>query len=143
MDFLHLESQIIDRLGERLSPDIHRLTAADLAGVAEGSQPTPAVHVVFDGYRIQDHKIPAIAAVTQQWLTVIAVRNRRGGSTGDGARASAGPIIGDVLSSLHGWRPDGASVLKLAAAPRPGYVAGFAYFPLSWTTTIVTKPTGD
>lgn len=138
MDFLFLESQIIDRLGERLSPDIHRLTAADLSGVAEGSQPTPAVHVVFDGYRVRDSN-NAFAAITQQWLTVIAVRNRRGGSTGGGARADAGPIIGEVLSSLLGWRPDGAKALKIASAPRPGYVAGFAYFPLSWTTELTVR----
>ena len=48
-NFLEPEQHTVARLKEALSglrPQVHVLTAADLAQVREDAQPTPAVHVV-------------------------------------------------------------------------------------------------
>jgi len=135
-DFLALEPLLVARLRAALPASVAVLTAADLGAVAEGTQPTPAVHVLYRGYA------PARAgetaamweALDQYWLTVVAVRNASSVVTGDAARADAGPLMAAVIAALGGYVPDlyGFKSLRLAEAPEAGYRAGFGYFPLGW-----------
>ena len=56
-NFLAPEPFIVDRLKDALAdlrPQVHVLTASDLALVKEESQPTPAVHVIWNGFRVAD-----------------------------------------------------------------------------------------
>lgn len=136
-DFLALENLILTRLSSTeagISASI--LTSADLAGVAEGAQPTPAVHVLYDGYTPQfEAGSGALQQIEQRWLTVVAVRNVRRIRTGASAREAAGPLIMAVLLALTGWRAsDDFTALRLAAAPDPVISQGYGYFPLAWTT---------
>ena len=135
MSFLAIESAIVARLTERLPPAVRVLTAADLASVAEGSQPTPAVHVVFQRYGVTDTS-PALTTVQQTWLLVVAVRNTRNARSGSGARESASEIIDAVLAAINHWRPAGAKPMTLTNAPPAQFSAGFGYFPLAFNTAI-------
>lgn len=143
MSFLDLEHPLAARLRERLPAWVHVLTRADLAVVAEGSQPTPAVHVVYQGYRVLENRPDGRAARIQQtWLVVAAVRNVRDAASGEAARADAGDLAESAARALMGWKPDGAhKPARLANAPASGYRAGFLYLPLAFD--IETDLKGD
>ncbi|MCK9988677.1 MAG: hypothetical protein AzoDbin1_05149 [Azoarcus sp.] len=136
VDFLALEPLLVARLRAALPPEVSVLTATDLATVAEGTQPVPAVHVLYRGYVPAR---PGEAAATwesldQYWLTVVAVSNASNVIAGDAARAAAGPLMGAVIAALGGYVPDlpGFKSLRLTDAPEAGYRSGFGYFPLGW-----------
>jgi len=103
-NFLALEPLIVARLKSALPADVHVLSAADLAGIAESAQPTPAVHVLYRGYRVRDADVPAFAAIEQTWLTVIAARNLTDLASGSDARQAAGPLAADVIDALYQHR---------------------------------------
>lgn len=141
MSFLALESALIERLKARLPAGTHVLTGADLAGVAEGSQPTPAVHVIYQGYRVAEARPDGRAArIEQTWLAVVAVRNVRDARSGEAARNDASLLADGVIDALMGWQPPGtSSPLKITQAPRAGYFAGHLYLPLAFTTENTVK----
>lgn len=140
--FLDAEKRLIRRLEAKVKPHVRAvLSAADLAGVQESEQITPALHVILQGYRpTREQGSGLIQEIEQTWLVVAAVRNVRGIPD---AREDAGPILDAVLRALLGWRPDaGWTPFQLAAAPRPGFSRGFLYFPLAFTTKIVARGDG-
>lgn len=133
-DFLELEAPLIARLRAVLPPDVHVLGVRDLATVAEGSQPTPAVHVLYQGYRPQKQAASMYEELELRWLTVVAVHNAGDPVSGTGARLDAGPLMGAVIDALAPWVPplDGYQSMHLTDAPMTGYRAGYGYFPLGW-----------
>lgn len=142
-NFLALEPLIVARLKSVLPADVHVLSAADLAGVAESAQPTPAVHVLYRGYRVRDADVPAFASIEQTWLTVIAARNLTDLASGSDARQAAGPLAADVIDALYQHRfseLSGARPLRITQAPEAGYRAGYFYLPLGWICPITFKP---
>ncbi len=145
-DYLAAEGLIVGRLEASLGAQVRAVfSAADLAGVAEQAQITPAVHVVYDGDRLGDEAGRHRAQqVYQRWLVIVAVRNAKGQATGKGARESAGPIISAVLAALQGWQPSpDHQPLRRIDAPRPVFSpGGFAYFPLAFETRIDTEGLG-
>lgn len=143
--FLALEAAIVERLRNRLPADVHVLTRAELAAVAEGNQPVPAVHVIYNGYRVAERRPDGTAArITQTWLVTVAVRNVRTQLTGEAAREDAGELASAVLAALMGWKPttEGNSApAQLVEAPAPAYAAGFYYLPLAFELETVVKST--
>jgi hypothetical protein len=142
-NFLGAEPLIIERLKAVLPPEVHVLSAADLADVAAEQQPTPAVHVVYGGYRAEDSRTGATTVVVQSWITVIVTRNVADIEQGFHARQAAGPLAGQVMDALYRHRllrapnvPFGSGPLRLAAAPAPGFDAGHFYLPLGWECSI-------
>lgn len=142
-NFLGAEPLIIDRLKAVLPDDVHVLAAAELADVAADEQPTPAVHVVYGGYSAQDSKTGASTVVVQRWITVVVTRNVADIQEGFHARQAAGPLAGQVIDALYRHRlmtadnkTFGASPLRLAEAPAPGFDDGHFYLPLGWECTI-------
>jgi hypothetical protein len=139
--FLGLEAPLVQHLENELASagmaEVRVLSAADLAGVAEGSQHVPAVHVVYGGYRVVGDTTPAWVDIEQTWLTVIAVRNVRANLSGAAARSDAGNLIGVIIDALQRRRIDTEyGPLRLANSPaRPAYSAGYFYHPIAWTTT--------
>lgn len=142
-NYLSAEPLLIARLREKVSDVKGVLSAADLAGVAESAQQTPALHVVFGGYRPTrsvDGSRGAIQETEQTWWVVAAVKNLRSPQTGENAREQAGPILSAVLAALQGWQPTAKHTpLELAAGPRPGFSKGYGYFPLAFVTRVVTR----
>ena len=129
-----LEPVIVARIAENMPKGVKVFSAADLAGVREAAQHTPAVHVIYDGYRVVQAD-GAVAEIETSWLTVLAVRNARAQKTGSAAREDAAKLVSSLYGSLAGWLPPGGvRELELANAPRPGFDAGFLYLPLAWNT---------
>ncbi len=138
-NFLAAEPLIVARLRAVLPPEVHVLAAADLAQVAGSQQPTPAVHVLYAGYRVDDSRTGAFAGVEQQWLTVVVTRNVADIEAGYHARQAAGPLAAQVMDALYRHRlrdgqgdPIGLSPLRLDGAPQAGFDDGHFYLPLGW-----------
>lgn len=139
-----MEAILRTRLAEQLadlSPKVHVLSSADLAGVTEATQPTPAVHVVYQGYRVVESRSDARGArLEQTWLATVATRNVRDLRTGIAARVDAGQIAARVAGALMGFKPTPASKpLRLVDAPAAGYSDGFAYMPLAFVAELVIE----
>lgn len=140
-DHLAAEALIIARLKDRVSVP-HVLSVAELAGVLEEKQLTPAVQVIYAGTTPQGgdpdgaHRIAA-----QSWLTVVAVRNaRQTGRSGTAIREQAGPIITQVLEALSGYRLGaGLRELRWMPGPAPAYSGVFGYFPLRFECEFLIK----
>jgi len=137
--FLALEDALVNRLKGELPDAVHVLTAADLAGVTEGTQPTPAVHVIFGASPIKRVNPDGRSAMVEQtWYTVITVRNVRGVRSGSDARLEASALVDKVLAALMGWKATVTDQpLMLTTPPAPGYSAGFLYLPLAWKAEVV------
>lgn len=136
MSFLALESALVERLKARLPAGVHVLTAADLEGVTAGVQPTPAVHVVYRGYRVkQGADDGTYARIEQTWFAVVAVRNVQDVRSGLGARDVAGPLMSAVCQALMGWCPD-QEPMRLTTAPLPGFNGGHLYAPLAFLVDV-------
>lgn len=140
-DLTALEPVLVARLKVQLPKGVHVLTAADLDKVAEASQPVPAVHIVYRGYRPTDARPDgAIVRLIHTWYAVVATRNVREIRSGQAARAEAGPLAGQVLLALMGFKPEGfAKPLLPVPAPGPGHSNGFQYMPLAFETETVLK----
>lgn len=124
-NLLQIEAELMARLKEQLAdvrPAVHVLTAADLAGVEEEKQLTPAVHLVYQRYRVVESRTDGRAArIAQTWMPVIAVRNTRTTRTGSAARNEAGALAALVTQALMGWQPPSAvKPLQLIPAPAAG-----------------------
>ncbi|WP_019024056.1 MULTISPECIES: phage protein Gp37 [unclassified Thioalkalivibrio] len=112
-------------------------TMTDMQTVEERSQRTPALYVVFDGYRPGGQ---AGAGRTQQfivrWLVVVAVRNV---GTEGAAQGEAGALVGALIPALMNFRPDADhGRLQATDPPAPVYREGFAYIPTAWEVTTHT-----
>ena len=142
-NFLEPEAHIVARLKDALAgvkPAVHVLTAADLAKVKEENQPTPAVHVVWNGFRVlQAWEDGAAARLDHTWLVVAAVRNVRTLQSGQDARVAAGELAARAGAALMGYRPPNvAGPMRLAPAPGSGISpAGFMYLPLAFLVETV------
>jgi hypothetical protein len=133
-NFLAPEPHIVARLKELL-PGVHVLTAADLAATKEESQPVPAVHVVWNGFRVLGSRVDGkVSNLAHEWLIVSAVRNVRGLKSGADARQEAGELAARAGAALMGYRlPNTSSFMSLSPSPRAGYsTAGYLYLPLAF-----------
>jgi len=139
--FLALEGLIADRLRERLDGSVHVLTAPALDAIASGTQPTPAVYVLYAGGSVSESRQDGLAArIAQQWMVLVAVRNVAQIASGAPARADAGTIADAVLAALMGWQPPGTSQpLRLSALPDPGFIAGLQWVPLTFSTEFTRR----
>ena len=144
-DYLALEGLIIARIETAVSADLglRRIAgAADLDGAKTEGQVTPAVYVLYGGERVPAERTHqgAVQVIEQRWLAVLALKNRRDTRTGEAWRREAGPMLTRLNACLQGWRPDrDHGPLIKAAAPGPGFEAGFGYFPLAYHSRIVLK----
>lgn len=150
MAFMDPENGIKERLEARLEaadwtgktkPRV--LTADVVATVEEKSQITPALYILFDGYQpTQDTAAGKVQQIEQDWRVVIAVKNARGQTTGEGLRAEASNLIELVTQALAGYRV-GADFTPLFIAPGPGPVFQdqFGYFSINLKTRVMVRGT--
>lgn len=139
-NFLAPEPHIVARLKELLPANVHVLTAADLQTIKEESQPVPAVHVIWNGFRLVESRIDGrVSQLEHEWLIVSTVRNVQTLKTGQQARVEAGELAARAGAALMGFRPPNVSShMKLAPAPGTGHSqAGYLYLPLAFTVESV------
>ena len=131
-----LEAEFVLPQGER---QVKVLSAADLNGVSEERQYTPAVHLVYQSYRVNEPRYDGKATrIEQTWLAIVATTNKANLRTGKAARSDAGAIAQRVLKALMGFKPpEVTKPLRLADAPAAGFNGGFQYLPLAFTAELV------
>lgn len=143
-DYLAAEGAIIAHLGNTVPELLAVLGAAELSGIQEIAQKTPAAHIIYDGDVLpggsgSSANSSSAQLVAQRWLVVVAVKNARGANTGAGARSDAGPLISKTIQALNGFQPTTSHrPMRRVQAPRPGYNKGYAYFPLMFETQLLT-----
>jgi len=135
-DFMAMEPRLVALLKAAvagMSPAVHVLTAADLGDVAEARQLTPAVHLVYGGYRIEQD-IGLAWRLQHTWYAVAVVKNAAQVRTGAAGRQNAGQLAATVALALAGAVVDGAAdTLTLVSPPPPSYSAPHTYFPTAIT----------
>lgn len=147
-NFMGLEPHLVALLKKALegkSPAVHVLTAAELAGVQEVKQHTPAVHLVYGGYRIAED-IGSAWRLEHTWYAVTAVRNLAQVKSGAAGRQDAGAIATTVALALADAQVDGAAEpLTLITPPGPSHSAPFTYLPtaVKAVTHFVKPPLKD
>lgn len=124
-----LESTLVQTLRAALPETVRLTTAAELADIADGHQPTPAVAVIYDGYRVA-HQDPAHTLLTTGWLIVAMVRHLGDVRGGSSARAEADGILTACIDAVLTLTEHN---VRIATAPGPGYRKGYGYYPLAIT----------
>lgn len=142
--FVDLENELHMLLSAKMSNDsghVEVLTAAELADVTTDRQPTPAVHLFYQGYKVIELRPDGKAArVDQSWLVIVACKNVSSWRSGQAARNEAGERAEQVVDALMGYRlPSAAGPIRLANAPKPAYIDGITYFPLSFDIATTLK----
>ena len=130
-DFLALEPRLVELARQAVqgqSPAVHVLVAAQLAGMQEAAQHTPAIHIVYGGWQALESAGTAWR-LQHQWDVTAAVRSAAQLASGAAARQGAGALLAQVLAAMLGQRlPGAASALDLAGRqPPPQYHAGVMY----------------
>lgn len=143
-NFMALEPHLVELVRSAvagMSPAVHVLTTAELADVKESAQRTPAVHVVYGGYRIAQD-IGTAWELEHTWYVVAAVRNVAQARSGKAARQDAGALATHVVGALAGAQVQGATrPLTLVTPPPARYSGGFQYLPSAFlATTVFRKP---
>lgn len=139
-DWMALEPRIAELINaavEGLSPKVHVMAASDLASVQEGAQHTPAIHLIYGGYRVAEGQINRWRLV-HTWYVVAADRNVAAIRSGQAARRSAGSLLSLVTARLANAAVQGASsTLQLVSPPSARYQNGFQYIPSAFEVETV------
>ena len=143
-NFLALEPHLVERVKAAVAgmvPAVHVLTSSELADVKEQGQLTPAVHVIYAGYRVAE-AVGTKWRLVHKWLAVAAVRNVANVKTGEAARRDAGVLATKVAMALAGASiPGTTKPLEMVTPPAPRYASGFQYLPSAFEAeTVFIKP---
>ena len=139
-DYLAIEPLLKAHLAG-IAPGVGIHSLATLGDVKARMQLAPAIFIGYAGDRFdQDLTAQGVGLGqrwTQAWWTVIAVR-AAGKTQGAALRATAGPLMADVMTLLGGWTPDSKTYRPFTrvAATQPLYHIGYAEFPLRWETRL-------
>lgn len=105
---------------------------ADLAGVKDKDQLTPALHVVLYDYDPTD-VMDGEGVWDEIYLVIVVVKNVANRDRVAAQRAEAKNLLREALVALGGWKPSSSSLpLKNTKGPRPYFSATHAYFPLAF-----------
>lgn len=139
MNLLEAEKSIVQRLKQTVAEGPNAWarevgTRDVLASVTEEMQNCPAVYVVYGGPIVFDADDKR-ASIGHRFFVIVAVKNAAQGREAAPRNQDAGPLVGSVLSALHGFVCKGATHgLIPATPPAPHYSEGgtFAYYPLAF-----------
>ena len=141
-DYLVMGNMIAARLTETVAELRSVKTAADIAGIEEKSIQTPCCFVLYQGDNPQDGQRDFDARmVTQRWLVILAVRNKRDQAGGAGVQEIAGPLLSQIIDSIGTWQP-GTNFRRpqRTAGPSPGWSpGGSGYYPLAYRCDIINS----
>lgn len=114
-------------------------STADLAGVKEARQVTPALHVVLHSYQPLSDDYGSTSRWRETWLVVVVVKNVRQGVGAQAVRDEAPALLAETLAALDGWRcPGTVALVRAVAPPAPVITDGFGYFPLAFAVQTVS-----
>lgn len=145
-NFMALEPLLLDRLEQHFasampaSPQkVRVLSAADLALLKDGTQPTPSVSIIYQGYKVIDVNPSGLAArIEQTWLAWVSTKNVADMRGGAPARNTSGQLGAQVLYALMGFKPPLLSKpLRLINAPPASFANGIGHCPFAFAAEIL------
>ena len=144
-NFMGLEPHLVALLKAAVAgmrPAVHVLTTAELAEVQESNQLTPALHLVYGGYRIAED-IGTAWRLEHTWYAVACCRSAAMVRSGAKARQDAGLLATRAALALADARvPGAAAPLTLITPPTPSHNAPYTYLPTAVrAVTHIRKPT--
>lgn len=140
--FATQEQKILDRLREKLGPDVHVGPMRDLERVAELRQKAPAAWVIYDGFRVGPVNGQAAGGVQMllpDWFVVVTAKSSRGNGDGMDARDQASALAQATIEALLGFAVGPGQYLRVGESPGPEYDAGYCHVPLAFTATATFK----
>jgi len=140
--FHEQEQRILDRLVERLGPDVTVAPMREIERVPELRQRAPAAWVIYDGFRTGPQNGDPRAQVQQlvlDWYVVVAAKSARGNGEGNDARDQAGALAAKAIEALLGFDMGGGKFLRLGEAPGPEYDAGYCFLPIAFSCAATFK----
>lgn len=140
--FATQEQKILDRLREKLGPDVHVGPVRDLERVAEMRQKAPAAWVIYDGFRVGPTSGQAAAGVQMlipDWFVVLTAKSSRGNGDSMDARDQASALAQATIEALLGFPVGPGQYLRVGESPGPEYDAGYCHVPLAFTATATFK----
>lgn len=123
--------QIAQRLKERC-PAVNGnvFLPADLVGIQEKDQVTPALHVLLYSYRPRD-QVDGDGLWDESYIVYAVVRNAAQRDRVAAQMQDAIPLLQQALDALCAWKPAASTcALELLPPPRPHFSDYNAYFPL-------------
>lgn len=145
-DYLAPWDLIMERLRDQV-PELQAvLSAPDLAAIREDQQRTPNAQVMYDGDDVASGDGAsagrgAAQVVYQRYLVYLCVRNVRDPGRLAGAFGEAGPLVSKIIKALAGWQPSSDfRPLRRTSAGKPLYSPGYVYFPVGFSTQLITTP---
>ena len=119
-------------------------STADLVGVKEARQATPALHVVLHSFQPVEDDGASDNRWREIWLVVAVVKQVRQGTGARAVRDAAPELLRETLAALDGWRcPGTVGFVRAISPPGPVITDGFGYFPLAFTSHVVTDGVQD
>lgn len=141
-NFLLLEPHLVELVRNAvagMSPAVHVLTSAELAGVDETRQKTPSVHVIYGGFRVVESGRD-IWRLSHTWWVVAAVKTAATVRSGSQARQDAGVLFERVVNAVAGAHLPGCTkALDLITPPAARYSAGHQYIPAAFAAETIFK----
>lgn len=133
--YADIEQKIIDRLTEKMGPEVHVGPMRDQQLTQQFQHKAPAVWVIYDGYTVAStiENAPQIAQLVQSWIVVISAKSARGNGGEQEARDIADGMSRKVLGALLGFHLGSGKYLRVSDAPGPEYAAGYCDLPLLFT----------
>lgn len=133
--FADIEQQLVEHLKAKLPGNVDVETTSSLEGVTEQRLRAPAVHLVYQNYRItQDRPDGKVSLVNQTWLAVVVTKNVGDIKSGSGARSESMTLADQVASHLMGQvMPGSTSPIRLTNPPNPSYSSGFSWLPVAFS----------
>ncbi len=114
--------------------------AADLAGVKERSQVTPALHVVLHSYAPAGDDGAGELIWEETYLVVAAVRHASQRAAVESIRRAAAELLNETLTALNGWKcPGTVGLMHAIAPPNPLITDSTGYFPLAFRVGVATE----
>ncbi|HTF96502.1 MAG TPA: hypothetical protein VL995_10240 [Cellvibrio sp.] len=143
-DYLFLEDLFIQHIRNEVTGLVDVKGLPDLQVLEDQTQASPMVYVIYLGDGVlpgpQGHGgMKKVQVVKQYWAFVLSVQTADAVNDGEAARREAGPILGNLMVALQGWKP-ADDVDPMARAERSApvvYRDGCFYFPLVFYTTFV------
>ena len=136
MSFLQSGPLLLARLREACPAVNGRVfSAADLSGVQERDQVTPAVHLVLDRYQPLGRSGSGETRWEEHWMAVVVVKNVARDDRQMAQTADAAALAGEILAALDGWSwrdAGGTHLVECHPAPAPLFTDSHAYFPLGF-----------
>lgn len=132
-----IEARLRDKMPELA--DVRQIVS--LAAIEELTPAVPAALIMWDGDDITGTSGPGAAQVVRQrWIVVLAVRSAVMSNTGGGVITEAGPLLSGMIKALSGWAPSGLMrPMVRVSGIKPGFFAGYGFYPLTYTTTLVAR----